>query len=501
MVQWKTFAGGAVLATLLGTTALRADVTAEQVWQDYAATLGASVTVGAQDRQGDRLVLRDVAIVSEFEGGAVTGTLDKIELAEQGDGSVAITLPARVPLLLKAETPAKEEGGAAQTVQAHMRVSHDNAAITASGAPGDITYAFSAPKVAFTVEELVLDGEPTEFDLEVTLQDVAGTRHAAGQDIRDLNDAMTAKMLAVRLHSPDPQAEASVSLEMALADLAMRSSARVPQAVEEATMPERLAAGFSTRSEASFGKLTYTLNLEEAGATLALAGSNESGAFDWALDAERLSFGETLKGGRLAASGTVVPVETFDLAWTESVVRLLAPLPGAGEIADFTLLSKVEALTIGDTVWAHLDPAAILPRDPATLVIDLAGKLRWPQADLAFAPGAPPVELHALEINEVRLSAAGAELTAQGGFTFDNTDTQSYGGFPRPVGAAEIVLTGGNALLDRLVQLGVVAQDQAILARLMAGLFMRPGDGPDTLVSKIELTEDGRMLSNGQGFQ
>lgn len=214
-----------------------------------------------------------------------------------------------------------------------------------------------------------------------------------------------------------------------------------------------------------------------------------------------MSFGETLKGGRLAASGTVVPVETFDLAWTESVVRLLAPLPGAGELADFTLLSKVEALTIGDTVWAHLDPAAILPRDPATLVIDLAGKLRWPQADLAFAPGAPPVELHALEINEVRLSAAGAELTAQGGFTFDNTDTQSYGGFPRPVGAAEIVLTGGNALLDRLVQLGVVAQDQAILARLMAGLFMRPGDGPDTLVSKIELTEDGRMLSNGQGFQ
>ncbi len=35
-------------------------------------------------------------------------------------------------------------------------------------------------------------------------------------------------------------------------------------------------------------------------------------------------------------------------------------------------------------------------------------------------------------------------------------------------------------------------------ARMMMGLFAQPGDGPDTLVSTIEVKEDGSVLANGQ---
>ena len=33
---------------------------------------------------------------------------------------------------------------------------------------------------------------------------------------------------------------------------------------------------------------------------------------------------------------------------------------------------------------------------------------------------------------------------------------------------------------------------------MMMGLFARPGDGEDTLVSTIEVQEDGAVLANGQ---
>ena len=46
--------------------------------------------------------------------------------------------------------------------------------------------------------------------------------------------------------------------------------------------------------------------------------------------------------------------------------------------------------------------------------------------------------------------------------------------------------------------MGLIPEDQAVGARLMLGLFARPGDGPDTLVSTIEMKEDGSILANGQ---
>jgi hypothetical protein len=35
-------------------------------------------------------------------------------------------------------------------------------------------------------------------------------------------------------------------------------------------------------------------------------------------------------------------------------------------------------------------------------------------------------------------------------------------------------------------------------ARMMMGLFAQPGEGEDTLISTIEMKEDGSVLANGQ---
>jgi hypothetical protein len=144
------------------------------------------------------------------------------------------------------------------------------------------------------------------------------------------------------------------------------------------------------------------------------------------------------------------------------------------------------------------DPGGVLPRDPATLVVDIAGKANWLvdifDPAIAEAPmDQPPGEFHSLSVNELLLRLAGAELTGSGDFTVNNDAP-----VPMPAGTLNLQLVGGNALIDKLVQMGLLPEDQAMGARMMLGLFARPGAGEDTLVSEITVQEDGSVLANGQ---
>jgi hypothetical protein len=128
----------------------------------------------------------------------------------------------------------------------------------------------------------------------------------------------------------------------------------------------------------------------------------------------------------------------------------------------------------------------------------VSGKANWLvdifDPAIADAPmDAAPGEIHALTVNEILLRLAGAELTGSGDFTVNNDAPM-----PMPAGTLNLQLTGGNALIDKLVQMGLLPEDQAMGARMMLGLFARPGGGEDTLVSEITVQEDGAVLANGQ---
>ena len=107
----------------------------------------------------------------------------------------------------------------------------------------------------------------------------------------------------------------------------------------------------------------------------------------------------------------------------------------------------------------------------------------------------PPGQLNSLTINEVRVSAVGAELTGSGAATFNNA-----GLMPVPNGAVDLRLVGANALMQKLVAMGLLPEDQMMGAMMMLGLFAVP-DGEDTLKSKIEFKEDGSIYANGQQIQ
>jgi hypothetical protein len=69
---------------------------------------------------------------------------------------------------------------------------------------------------------------------------------------------------------------------------------------------------------------------------------------------------------------------------------------------------------------------------------------------------------------------------------------------PRPRGRFETELKGGNRLLDRLTEIGLIQQSDAMAMRMMLSMFTIPGEGNDILKMLLEVTEEGRVLSNGQ---
>jgi len=172
---------------------------------------------------------------------------------------------------------------------------------------------------------------------------------------------------------------------------------------------------------------------------------------------------------------------------------------------DFAFGFKMGDFTMSDMIWGIFDPAAQLPRDPATVAIDLTGKvnllfdlLDTKQMTAVESGEIAPGELNAVTLNNITVSAVGAALTGSGDFTFDNSDLETFDGMPAPTGAIDLKLVGGNGLLDKLVAMGMLPEDQAMGARMMMGLFAVAGAGEDTLTSKIEVNDQGHVMANGQ---
>ena len=202
----------------------------------------------------------------------------------------------------------------------------------------------------------------------------------------------------------------------------------------------------------------------------------------------------------VTAADMPFPIQ-FSMA--ESAFNLKMPVLKSEEPQDFAFGVTLDRFEMSDMIWGIFDPTGQLPRDPATLVVDLSGKAKLlfelmdPEVTATMGDEAPG-EIHALNVNEVSLDVAGAEFDASGAITFDNDDMQTVAGMPKPLGALDLSLVGGVALLDKLVAMGLVPQDQAMGARMMMGLFTVPGEGEDSLTSRIEFTEEGGILANGQ---
>lgn len=495
MSQFTRNLGAASLAALFGSTAALADVTAAEVWQawlDYSDGVGQSVEVGGETMEGDTLVITDAVFSATQPDGSFSLTIPEIRLRETG-GTVEITTSAEMPMI------ADSVGEEGEAVSMAMMLWHEGLVAIVSGTAEDMVYDLTAPKLGFEMGDMTVDGAPIELTFTATVNDnVARYQMTRGETQRIVSEA-TASGAEFAMTATDPEAGGTFALDGRLADITAQSDVTVPMEMNPEDMPAALAAGLAMTGGISYGAGSYNIDFAEGADTMQATVTGAGGTLEAALSGEGLVYDVTGTETELSLTASNLPFPV-NATLAETGFSFAMPL-SAGEDAPFGVGLRLVGLAVSEEIWAMVDPAGQLPRDPATVILDVSGTadVTVDLTDPSVAEmGAPPGELNSIDLNELQVTVAGAELTGKGGFTFDNTDMSM--GFPKPLGAIDLALTGGNALLDKLVAMGLLPEDQAMGARMMMGLFAVP-TGPDALSSTIEFREDGGLYANGQRLQ
>ncbi|MBA3909377.1 MAG: hypothetical protein C0524_05700 [Rhodobacter sp.] len=484
----------------MGGTA-QAALTADQVWQswkDAGALAGLEVSAATENRDGGVLTLNGVSIAPAGMAGI---TISDMVLTEASDGSVSIVPGADIGLAMSGDT----KGSA--------NVTHDGLVLTAREADGGLSYDFAAAKLdvvydttypsfpgvdGTTPPDAVSKGTVGFTDLTGNYSDTPGTNRTFGLDIAAGSVAYDTSLddagLEIKQQTKSETADITLSF-----DLALPSTMSLAAMSGPADFGTALQEGLSISFASSQGETNGSMNQESPYFPMNLiigAGSGESSGM---FNKDAFTIKSTGAGLTVEATSAMMPAPIMvtsgpiEFAMTSPVI--------ADEAAgDFGLVMKLSQFSVNEEAWAMFDPAGALPRDAADLAIDISGKTKIdiPAMIAADETGAmPPMPApENLDITELTLKVAGAALAGTGAFTFDNSM-----GMPAPIGEANVSVTGANALIDGLIATGLVAEEDAIGARMMMGAFMSPGAGPDELTSKIEAKPGFEIYVNGQRIQ
>jgi hypothetical protein len=491
----------AALALFAGTTAF-ADVTPEEVWENWQATLTASgqtVTTTDVSRDGDTLVVSGLTLSYEKDGGSFSASIDELDFTDNNDGTVDITLSDSYPMLIKTPAAAGVEGS--KPTDMKVTISQPEMLLTASGTVDAMQYDVDAPTVIAKVEAINgTDAAVNDLTIEATLTNVVGTYSVAGPaEKKQVTSEFTAEKVAFTGSGKDPEKQTDFSLTGAVEGLSGKSSATM---VDMKDMAAALAAGFAMNSAFNYTSSNFDVTATTDAKPTHVTGSSAEGGITLALDATHLQYGANAKAAKISMSSPDIPFPQVDLGYDEANFNFDIPTSKTDTPADFAFLVKLIGFNVSEPIWGMVDPTGALPHDGATLILDAKGKATL-KSDLFAemeqgAEGTPPSgELNALDLNELKFSIAGAELTGNGALTFDNTDMTTFDGVPAPTGKVDLKLTGANTLLDKIVAMGYLSADDVMGYKMMAGMFTNSAPDKDELTSTLEFKDKG-FYANGQ---
>ena len=494
---------------LMSSTASFADVTPEDVWQnwqDSAKSSGQTITSDSAERDGDALVVTALTSSMDQDGGKYSVTIDEVTFTDMGDGTVEVTMSDSFPVSVT--IPAKTDDPTSTPTNLTLDVTLPGLSTVVSGTPEQMSYETDAPAVTVKLDAIEgVDAAQMDVKAEASIVEMTAKYLVEGAESgKNITSDFTATSVNLTVNGTDSATSDTFDLTAAIADLTGHSTGAMPGGEMPAQLSDALNAGLAANGTFGFGATTFDLNAVSGGKPTKVAGSAESSSTDFAMDAKALSYTSTSKAVGLTVTSPDIPIPDLTVNYGEAAFSLLMPVSKADAPADFSFLTKIIDLKVSDAIWSMIDPTAALPHDPATLIIDTKGTATvtsdlMTSTEMQAMGGVPPAQLNSFDLTQLQVKLAGAELTGVGGFTFDNADTTTYGGMPAPTGKVDLKLVGGNALIDKLVAMGVVPQDQAMQGRMMLSMFANPGaDGADEMTSALEF-KGGGFYANGQQLQ
>ena len=507
MKNWQFAGSTAFTALILGMSLANAQVTPEEVWQnwqDMSTSYGQTIKSTSATRDGDTLRVEGAAVsMDDGAGGSFLADMGTLNFKDLGDGTVEVSMADSYPISIK--SPAVDDTTRATDVT--LTVTQPGMKIIAGGSATDTSYAISAPTMTINIDEAAGATAPTQDNnVDITLTGVEGKYLVSGAtETKTVDSTFAIKTMGLVVAAKDTGEPFEMNFTANIADLAGTTKGTFLGVAAMENMAEALKAGLNIDGGFSYGKTTFDMAVTDETGPTKVTGSADGGNLTIAIDKSRLAYSVGGKAMAITMSGASIPFPELKITYAEALMTLLMPVSKSDVPEDFAFTTKLVDFAISDEVWAMFDPTGGLPHDPATIIIDTKGKAKLTvditdEAQTAALGDAPPGEIHALDLTELKVKAAGAELTGTGALTFDNTDMTTFPGMPVPTGVVDMKIVGANTLLDKLIAMGYIPEDQAMGFRMMAGMFTTVAEGEDTLTSKIEFKDKG-IFANGQRLQ
>lgn len=520
-------------SSTLALTALAAPalaLTPEEVWNAWIAEYGRTgytITEGSRDLAGEVLTLTDVTFVQEGDGEKLTVSVPRVVLTGTGDGKVRSDFGEAIAVEMQSRDDEDRPLTLAGTVRA------PGMEVLSSGDASARTDAVTAPSVVMTLDRIDrAEGEDLTDVASVTLTDLTSEAVSSDAGRSRTTSSRAAKLdYAVNFADAEGSAKGAGSIEgiegsgeaVLPADTGVQLAAQMNEALKAGAMLSgtlKLGAG---SHELSFTGLSEG---EPQDGTMAVALGGAEGSFRIAQDG--MAYQGAMSDLDVDVRGTGMPAPVA-YALQEATFDVQAPVMASDSPAPFKFAYSLGGLTLAEEVWALFDPAKQLPRDPASLDIDLTGTVRltgdlfdqrWMEAAAADtdapagdAPAAAdgagaaaadddtagddqvplPFEVAEVTINQIALSAAGVTAAATG-----KLSAPEGGDISAPVGSLSARYKGLNGLIDTLAAMGVISQEEVTGYRMMLTMFARPGEGEDVLTTELQFNPGGEILANGQ---
>jgi len=517
-----------------------ADVTPEQVWQswlDYYQSMGYTVTPGKQDTAGETLTLSDVEFTGGPEDSRVSMTVPQIALTGD-DGKVTTVFAETITGLATGKTEAGE------AYEVPFAVAMPGNRIVTSGAAEDMTHAFDYPQIDLTLTTMKSGDTEKPLPIKLGLADSTGTFHVVAGAPAKYDYAMKSGQITFSGDIPETEGE-KVKFDGTLDGAEILGEMALPQGVKpEEDMNAALKAGLAMSGTVKAGALVASFDFAgtgDEGQPQTGAGKYDGKGFDlsFALSQDGMSYQAGSDAGRFELTTSDVPFP-INYAIESGSFDMQMPVMQSDEAQPFKFAYSLAGLTLGDAIWNLFDAQGQLPRDPASLDVDVTGTAKVTKdlfdqtaaddaaaddatapadatddataegmADAAPADGAEataeadaeadaaaeqpfvPVDL---AINQFALNALGAKVTAEGA-----VKAPENGDMTAPIGQIDAHAEGLNGLIDKLGTMGLIPEDQIMGVRMMLAMFAKPeAEGEDKLVSKVEFKEGGSIFVNGQ---
>lgn len=449
---------------------------AQEVLEEFAAEmrqLGYVVTIGSKSETDGRLEWRDIVVRDPFS--KFETRYPVLSAEETTPGTVRMIHPEKMTVY-----SLDENGNKALKVA----ITTHNFIDLVTGAADQRNHRYQADKINYGFQ--VPD---TGFEADVSLYDLSSEIVVTGKSPRHYRGEAVSEGL-----------EVTYKVGAEFEGVMHFSDARIQvdfDGYPESEAAKMIASDKPYLMQFDFAAGENVLKIAQKGFNGTLKTSSSASRYTLDIGKGVVKMGASAQNGQYELTFKDLPLPPLTASAQALAFDIAIPLQKQEAPLQAGMVLRVQDLVASDSLWGMVDAAGVLPREPANLVVDMSGGMKWlvdpMKTEAVKQSKGQTAEVFDVALKQLLLDFADARLSGQGKMEIDNSIEFKPGN-----GAFDFELIGGMGLMGKLVKMGLMEPQQRMMANVMAGLYTVPaGEGVDHLKSHIETKADGAIFVNG----